>query len=101
MKLKTLKQGNVYGFCNKKGDVHVNLTLIKEDAEDYLIKKFSKIYMHEVLHQVIEEIVFDDKDIIYVQKGTLNPELYSYGEECVVRKLNNEKMTKRDMEMYL
>lgn len=95
----------LYGFTDNKGNVYVNIELIYKQEKTVLkfIKAFSTYYTHEVLHSVIQDIVFDkdfrlniddDFDTKYFEK------YYSYGEEKVARLLNKQSFTKYEQSLY-
>jgi hypothetical protein len=91
MKSLQIESDDNYGYCDKEGNLHINIQKIWEDNknEDLFIEHYSKVYTHELLH----DLLFD-----YYNK---NHPIYLYGEDMIIYKLMSESWDKDTQIRYM
>jgi len=83
---KNREENEWYGFVDND-IIAVNIQLLWEEDqdEDKFIRRFAKTYTHELLHQVIDSLLY---------------ELREMKEEEIIRKSLKERWNKRIRKMY-
>lgn len=86
-KLGKDREENEWEGFNENGLIAVNIQLLWEnyEDEDKFIKNFAKTYIHELLHDLLDEITF---------------KLREYKEEEIIRKILKEPWNKQVRELY-
>ena len=80
------EENDWYGY-NENGLIAVNIQLLWEETqnEDKFIKNFNKTYTHEILHDIIDIILSEQRN---------------YKEEEIIRKTLKEPWNKQIQEQY-